>query len=102
MQTENLIALTAFCQSHNIGTSFMHSLQRKGLIDIITIQESAFIEVEQLPLIEKIVRFHYDLDINLEGIESIIHLLQLVADKDTKIMELKNKLRLYEDDNSFA
>lgn len=96
MQTENLIALSAFCTSHNIGTSFIHSLQRTGLIDIITIQESAFIEIQQLPVIEKIVRFHFDLDINLEGIESIIHLLQQIAAKDAEIRELKNKLRMYE------
>ena len=96
MQTENLIALKAFCNSHNIGISFIHSLQQTGLVDIITIQESAFIEVDQLPVIEKIVRFHYDLDINLEGIESIIHLLELIKAKETEIMELKNKLRLYE------
>ena len=96
MQTEHLIALKAFCNSHNIEVSFINSLQRTGLINIITVQESAFIEAEQLPVIEKIVRFHFDLDINLEGIESIIHLLQLITAKDSEIMELKNKLRLYE------
>ena len=96
MQTENLIALKTFCKSHNIGISFINSLQQTGLIDIIMIQESAFIEVDKLPVIEQIVRFHYDLDINLEGIESIIHLLQLINVRDEEIMELKNKLRLYD------
>ena len=96
MQTEKLIALTVFCNSHNIETSFLHSLQRTGLIDIVMIKESAFIEAEQLPVVEKIIRFYFDLDINLEGIESIIHLLQRIEAKETEIMELKNKLRLYE------
>jgi hypothetical protein len=96
MQTEHLIAVKAFCISHNIEISFLHSLQRTGLIDIIMIQESAYIDAEQLPEIEKIIRYYFDLDINLEGIESIIHLLQRIRAKDTEIMELKNKLRLYE------
>ena len=51
---------------------------RAGLIEIITIKETGFIDTEQLPQVEKFVRFYYDLDINLEGIETISHLLKRI------------------------
>jgi hypothetical protein len=43
------------------------------------------------------VRLHYDLDINLEGIEAITYLLNRVKNMQAEIIALKNRLRLYED-----
>ena len=76
MQTKNLIAVNEFCVNHNIEISFINSLQQTGLIEVSFIEETPFIEVEQLPQVEQFIRFHYDLDINLEGIETITNLLQ--------------------------
>jgi chaperone modulatory protein CbpM len=96
MQTENLIALNEFCLSHNIEISFISSLQQNGLIEITTIKETGFIDAGQLQQLEKYIRFYYDLDINLEGIETIAHLLQRINSLQDEIIALKNRLRLYE------
>ncbi|MFZ0282862.1 MAG: chaperone modulator CbpM, partial [Bacteroidales bacterium] len=60
------------------------------------IEESLFIDVDQLQQLEKIVHFYYELDINLEGIETINHLLQRISTLQDEIIMLKNRLRLYE------
>jgi len=96
MQTENLIAVNEFCINHNIEISFISSLQQNGLIEIFTIEESGFIDPIQLQQLEKFVRLYYDLDINLEGIETITHLLQRIISMQDEIVALKNRLRLYE------
>ena len=96
MQTKNLIAVNEFCINHNIEISFISSLQQTGLIEISTIEEAAFIDAEQLQQVEKFVRFYYDLDINLEGIETINHLLQRINTMQDEIITLRNRLRLYE------
>ncbi len=96
MQTENLIALEEFCASHNIEISFISSLQQTGLIEITRIMETGFIDSGQLKKLEKIVNFYYELDINLEGIETITHLLERMSSLQDEIIELKNRLRLYE------
>ena len=96
MQTKNLIALNDFCANHNIKISFISSLQQNGLIDITTIKETGYIDAVQLKQLEKIIRFYYELDINIEGIETINHLLQRINSMQDEIKELKNKLRLYE------
>jgi hypothetical protein len=96
MQKENLIAIDVFCANHNIEISFISSLQKTGLIEITTIKETKFIDLDQLKNLEKIVRFYYDLDINLEGIETITHLLLRINSMQEEIIALRNRLRLYE------
>ena len=96
MKIENLIALDEFCISHNIEISFISSLQKTGLIEISTIEETGFIDAGQLQQLEKFLRFYYDLDINLEGIETITHLLQRINSMQEEIISLRNRLRLYE------
>ena len=96
MQTKNLIPIDDFCTHHNIEISFISSLQQTGLIETTIIKDTGFIDSAQLRQLEKIVRLHYELDINLEGIETITHLLQRIISLQEDNIALKNRLRLYE------
>jgi hypothetical protein len=96
MQTEYLIAVEEFCRNHGIEISFISSLQQSGMVEITTVKETRFIDADQLQQLEKIIRFYNDLDINLEGIETINHLLQKITSLQDEIITLKNRLRLYE------
>ena len=96
MLSKNLIPINEFCVNHNIEISFISSLQQTGLIEITTIKETEFIDVAQLRQLEKFVRFYFDLDINIEGIETITHLLQRINSMQDEITMLRNRLRLYE------
>jgi len=46
--------------------------------------------------LEKYVRFYYELDINLEGIETVSYLLQRINTMQNELKTLTNRLRLYE------
>jgi hypothetical protein len=94
---DDLIAVNEFCVNHNIEISFLNLLQQNGLIEISIIESKYFVEKEQLPRLEKFVRFYYDLDINLEGIETITYLLQRIEIQQNEIIQLKNRLRFYEE-----
>ena len=96
MQTQNLVAINEFCMNHNIEMSFIGSLHQSGMIEVTTIEETGFIDVNQLQQLEKIVHFYYELDINLEGIETITHLLLRINSMQEEVLALKNRLRLYE------
>jgi len=99
MHAKNLIALDEFCSSHNIEISFISSLHQNGLIEISTIEDSGFIDASHLNELEKFLRFHYDLDINVEGIETISHLLQRISSLQDEVVTLRNRLRLYEEND---
>jgi len=96
MKTENLISVNEFCVNHNIEISFISSLQQTGLIEITNIEETEFINAGQLQQLEKFICFYYELDINLEGIETIHHLLGRINSMQDEIMALRNRLGLYE------
>jgi hypothetical protein len=96
METEYLISIDEFCANHNVEISFISSLQQSGLIEITTVREAGFIEADQLKQLEKFIRLYYELDINLEGIETINYLLQRINSMQHEIVALRNKLRIYE------
>jgi chaperone modulatory protein CbpM len=96
MQTEYLIAVDEFCTNNKVENSFISLLEQNGLIEITTIQDAGFIDAGQIQQIEKYVHFYYELDINLEGIEAITHLLRRIDAMHDEIVTLRNRLRLYE------
>lgn len=96
MENENLIDTEAFCASHKIEFAFINSLQYSGLIEIKTVEEKRFLTPEEIRRLEEYVRMHYELDINVEGIEAITHLLDRVKAMQSEITHLKNRLRRYE------
>ena len=94
---EHLISTDDFCRHYKVEYSFITSLQQNGLIEIITINQHSFINHDHLKNVERLVRLHYDLDINLEGIEAITYLLNRVKNMQDEIVALKNRLSIYED-----
>ena len=96
MPKDYLIAIEEFCSRHNIEVSFIGSLKEHGLIEIRTVEEKDYIDARQLQHLEKIVRFYYELDINLEGIEAVTHLLQRIDALQEEITMLRNRLHFYE------
>jgi len=97
MAKEELVAIHEFCDSHNVEISFIHSLSEAGLVEMTTIEETNFISDEQVPELKKLVRLHYDMDINMEGIETIHHLLQQMKIMQKEMKDLRNRLSLYEE-----
>ena len=96
MKTDHLISLDIFCTSNDIEISFISSLHEAGLVEITTIEDAGFFDTEQLQQLERYLRFYYELNINLEGIDAIKHLLNRVNTMHEEITALKNRLRLYE------
>lgn len=96
MPTAALLSVEEWSASYNIEVSFLYALQESGLIEITTIEQASFIPVDNLRELEQMSHLHYDLGINLEGIETILHLLQRVSDMQNEMAALKNRLRLFE------
>jgi len=97
MENNELVPVQGFCVTHKIELSFIDSLQQYGLVEITTIAQEAYFRESQLGEVEKMVRLHYDLDINFEGIEAIGHLLEKIRDIQARNIQLQNRLRLYEE-----
>lgn len=96
MQTDKLISANDFCIYHRIDLSFIYSLNQSGLIEITSIEEEVFVPVSQLKHIEQMMRMHHEMDINMEGIETVTYLLQRINFMQQQIVQLTNRLSKYE------
>ncbi|MBB5437910.1 hypothetical protein HDC92_001584 [Pedobacter sp. AK017] len=95
METE-FITITEYCINYNIEPTFINLLEESGIITLTIINTEKYISLAQLNELEKYVHFHYDLQINIEGIDAILHLLQKVNQMQEEIRDLKKQLRLHE------
>ncbi|WP_281234565.1 chaperone modulator CbpM [Flavobacterium gelatinilyticum] len=100
MSSKNLIQIKQFCLYHEIENTFIKDLNNYGLIEIIIEENDEYLQSEQLPSIEKMMRMHYDLNINLEGIDAIYHLLNKIEVLQQHLTNTQNKLRIYEENQS--
>lgn len=60
---------------YNIEISFFDSLEESGLVKTQYDNEVKYLLYEELPAFEKFANWHYDLEINLPGLEVIHRLL---------------------------
>ena len=93
MNNEHLIPVAEFCTHYKVESSFIHSLVEFGLLQITIIEETHYLAKEQISEVEKMIRMHYDLDINVEGIEAISHLLRRISTLQEELTALKNRLQ---------
>ena len=96
MRNENLIPAEEICVRYKVERHFVNSLYESGIIEIITVEETEYIHCDHLGEFEKMMRLHKDLDINLEGLEAISHLLRQIRDLQKDNRQLRNRLGLYE------
>lgn len=96
MDTTHLISVQQFCKHYQVPITFISALQDYELVEITITKTDKYIKTTQINTVEKMMRLHYDLDINLEGIDAISNLLQHVEKLQEEIVSLKNKLNNYQ------
>lgn len=96
MKTENLIPLSTLYMHYDVEMSFFFNLNEMGLIEILTIDETKYIYPESIYEIEKMIRMHQELEVNIQGIDVVLNLLQKIEDLQNELGSVKNRLGLYE------
>jgi chaperone modulatory protein CbpM len=98
MSTATLISTNDFCTWHQVEYTFISSLHDAGLVEITIIDQAEYIPETELQKLEKMIRLHRDLEINVAGIEAITHLLERVENMHEEMRLLRNRLMRYEGD----
>jgi len=96
METQELIIVDVFCKEYQIESNLICDLEEFGLIKTIQKDSIKYFDKKQIVTIEKIIRLHIDLNINKEGIEVILDLLDKIEVLNQHNKHLKNRLDLYE------
>ena len=93
--SKNRLLYSEYLQIYEVEQSFVDSLDESGLIRIVFQDDEKFIEYDDLSVIEQYNRWYYDLNINVEGIEALHHILERVKNLQSEIEILNNELRFY-------
>lgn len=90
---ENRISKDQFVKIYKVEVTFLDSLEESGLIHPIIENNVEYITFEELPQIEKYANWHYDLEVNLPGIEVIHNLLEKINDLERERNHLLHQIR---------
>ncbi|MDR1743382.1 MAG: chaperone modulator CbpM [Dysgonamonadaceae bacterium] len=93
--SKNRLLYSEYLRIYEVEQSFIDSLNESGLIRLVLQDDEKFIEYDDLSEIEQFVRWHYDLNINVEGIEALHHILGRVKNLQAEIRQLNNELKFY-------
>ena len=96
MGRQDLILIKTLCVHYKIEVSFFKELDNIGLIEIELLDNEEFIHEERIGDVEKMIRIHRELDVNIEGIDVVFNLLQKEMQLREELQELRNRLRFYE------
>lgn len=96
MSEEIYIAISELCLNYKIDKAFLSSLNHHGLIEFRTIKQSQCIHRDSIAAIEKMVRIHYELNVNIEGIDVVFNLLNKIDALQNDLNTVKNRLKIYE------
>jgi len=89
------ITIQQFCTHYDVPESFIENLDNYQLIKIIYVENNKYIDEEEIHHIEKLIRLHYHLNINFEGLDVVVNLLNQIEDLKIEVNRLNNRLDFY-------
>jgi len=97
MNIENFIPLKQLSTHYEVEVSFFNNLSEMGLIEINTIEQTHYVQEDKIRDIEKMIRMHHELDLNIESIDVVFNLLQKINSLQSELLAAKNRLKMYEE-----
>jgi len=88
----NLIATSDICTYHEVEYTFISSLSEAGLVELRVVDQTTYILESELQKLEKMIRLHHELEINIAGIEAITHLLERIEQMQEEMRVLRNRV----------
>jgi len=92
MENKNLILIAQFCLHYDVDQSFVLSLQEFELIKVFEFNKELYLSHEEIAKLEMMIRLHYELGVNFEGIDAINSLLQRIVQLQKELNSAKNRL----------
>ncbi|MEC5158318.1 chaperone modulator CbpM [Chryseobacterium sp. MP_3.2] len=90
----NRISREKLVEIYGIEINFFNALQDSGLVKTESENQITYLLFEELPAFEKFTNWHYDLEVNLAGLEVLNHLLQKIDDLQAENRRLNRTVNL--------
>ncbi|MCU0359572.1 MAG: chaperone modulator CbpM [Bacteroidia bacterium] len=89
MEQNDLIPIEELCRHYAVESRFVSDLNEYALLDFVPLEQTLYLRKTQLNEFEMLCRMHYDLEINLAGMDAITHLLQKIKTMQEELNDLR-------------
>jgi hypothetical protein len=96
MKIENLILVKQVCEFHEVERTFIETLTNNGLLHVEIIEQEWYLPKEELVVLEKWIRLHFDLEIGIDSLDVVADLLEKINELQKESRTLRTRLNLYE------
>ncbi len=96
MSRREFIEIAQLCRQYQLEMQFFSTLEDYELIHVVRVEDAPCIYLDELRRIEKMVRLHKELEINMEGIQAVFNLLEKVEALQDELARVRSRLSLYE------
>ena len=90
------ITITEYCSYNQVEPDFVMALVEGGILQLRNEQNEPSIDYEELEALERYRRLRYDLDINIQGLSAIHHLLDKMQQMQFEMKRMENAITFYE------
>jgi hypothetical protein len=97
MKSTEHIAINELCSHYQLEQHFFIQLDELGILEIVRKQEELYLHSDGLARLEKILRLYHDLEVNMEGIDVILNLLNQIEQQEQQLIQLRERLMRYEE-----
>lgn len=96
MNFENWILTDDLCTYYRVEQKFIEDLHESELIHLRVYERRYYLSMDEIGEFERMCRLHYEMEVNLEGLEVIRNLLDSVRQLQDQNRRLQNRLGRYE------
>lgn len=96
MEHTNFIAAKDLCTVYGMDYNFIIAIKEAGLLEFKEENQDLFVEENLLENFDKLWRLHYEMEINVEGMETINHLLHQLHLLQIELKSAQAKIQFYE------
>ncbi len=90
---KELIAVSEYCTIRKIDTTFIDILEESGLVKLVSVRRQRYIPHEALGEIERLINWHYELEVNPQGLEVANRLYRKIITLQEEIDQLRAALK---------
>jgi chaperone modulatory protein CbpM len=90
------IAVEEFCTHHGVEVMLVRAFADFGLVRLMVEENREFVPDEEVPRLERMLRLSQELEVNLEGIDIILHMREELKQLRREADHLRYRLRQLE------
>ncbi|GGC17184.1 hypothetical protein GCM10011386_06250 [Parapedobacter defluvii] len=90
---KDVITVKEYCHIHQIDVGLIDRLEESGLVRLVSVNRQRCIPHDALGVVERLISWHVELEVNPQGLEVANTLYQRVLELQEEVTRLRSALK---------